>query len=153
MNYRTIAVFCAGLATAWFALVAVPVRAGELAGYKFLVTSVRTGNTEVFVVDADGTNLRQLTHLGKIATPAAWSADGRWISFRLTDERYWGDPARMKNVYREKPGDKRPVWVIRPDGSGAHVVEPLRYQCAMDGSRAAWRPLVSPARSAIDEKR
>ena len=47
----------------------------------------------------------------------------------------------MKQVYRERPGDKRPVWVIRPDGSGARVVEPLRYQCAMDGSRAAWKPL------------
>ena len=35
-----------------FFAVAVPqARAGELAGHKFLVTSVRTGDTEVFVVD------------------------------------------------------------------------------------------------------
>ena len=87
--------------------------------------------------------MRQLTHFGKIATPAAWSPDGRWISFRLTDERYWSKPERMKKIYGEKPGDKRPVWVIRPDGSDARVVEPLRYQCSMDGSRAAWKPLGS----------
>jgi TolB protein len=106
-----------------------------------IVYSFKAGSAlELFLVHADGSNLRQLTHLGKIATPAAWSPDGRWISFRLTDERYWGNPALMEKTYREKPGDKRPVWVIRPDGNEAHVVEPLRYQCAMDGSRAAWRP-------------
>jgi TolB protein len=95
---------------------------------------------ELFVVDADGTKNHQLTRLGKICTPAAWSPDGRWISFRYTDERYWSNKARMDKVYAEKPGDKRPVWVIRPDGSDPHLVEPLHYQCAMDGSRAAWKP-------------
>jgi TolB protein len=109
---------------------------------KQIVYSFKAGEAlELFLMDANGSNLRQLTHLGKIATPAAWSPDGRWISFRLTDERYWSNPDRMKTIYGEKPGDKRPVWVIRPDGNEAHVVEPLRYQCAMDGSRAAWKPL------------
>ena len=109
---------------------------------KQIVYSFKKGEAiELFLVNAVGSDQRQLTHLGKIATPAAWSPDGRWISFRLTDERYWGDPERMKKVYREKPGDKRPVWVIHPDGTSAHIVEPLRYQCAMDGSRAAWKPL------------
>lgn len=46
----------------------------------------------------------------------------------------------MRKVYAEKPADKRPVWVIRPDGSGAQVLEPLRCQVAIDGSRASWRP-------------
>ena len=95
---------------------------------------------ELFVVDQDGSNLRQLTSLKKVATPAAWSPDGEWISFRLTDERYWSDANKVKSVYAEKPADKRPVWVVRPDGTDAHVVESLRFQCAMDGSRAAWKP-------------
>src|ERR671938_32046 len=56
---------------------------------------------ELFVVHADGGTPRQLTHLGKVSTPAAWSPDGRWISFRSTDERYWSDPRRMKQVYAE----------------------------------------------------
>ena len=163
------------------------VSAQELAGHKLLLTSVRTGNTELFVVDPvwgdaqnvsrspsseeryacwspdgkqivfsknvgrglelylvnpDGSNLRQLTRFGEgtICTPAAWSPDGEWISFRFTDERYWSDPVRMKKVYREKPADKRPVWIIRPDGTDARVIECLRFQCAMDGSRAAWKP-------------
>jgi TolB protein len=46
----------------------------------------------------------------------------------------------MKKVYDEKPADKRPVWVVRPDGSDARVVECLRFQCAIDGSRASWKP-------------
>jgi TolB protein len=47
----------------------------------------------------------------------------------------------MKKVYDEKPAEKRPVWLIRPDGTNAHVIECLRFQCAIDGSRAAWKPL------------
>jgi len=97
---------------------------------------------ELFIIGVDGQNERQLTHFGPpfVCTPATWSPDGQWISFRRTDERYWSNPERMKTVYAEKPADKRPVWVIRPDGSRAQVVESLRYQMAIDGSRAAWRP-------------
>lgn len=47
---------------------------------------------------------------------------------------------RMTKVYTEKPADKWPVWVIRPDGRDAHVMECLRFQCAIDGSRASWKP-------------
>ena len=108
---------------------------------KHIVYSYPVGQAlELFVVDADGGNNRQLTKLAKVCTPAAWSPDGAWISFRYTDERYWSNPEKMRKVYMEKPADKRPVWLIRPDGSDAHVVECLRYQCAMDGSRAAWKP-------------
>jgi TolB protein len=100
---------------------------------------------ELFVINLDGTGERQLTRFGgtSVATPAAWSPDGAWVSFRKTDERYWGNEARMKQVYAERPADKRPVWVIRPDGTDARVVECLRYQCAIDGSRASWRPLAA----------
>lgn len=99
---------------------------------------------ELFLIGADGTGQRALTHFGgnSVCTPAAWSPDGKWISFRRTDERYWSNPERMKIVYAEKPADKRPVWVIRPDGSEAAPVEPLRYQMAIDGSRATWKPIV-----------
>lgn len=97
---------------------------------------------ELFIVGVDGTGLRQLTKLGgaSVCTPASWSPDGKWISFRLTNERYWSNRERMLKVYAEKPADKRPVWVIRPDGSDAHVIECLRFQCAIDGSRASWKP-------------
>jgi TolB protein len=101
---------------------------------------------ELFIIGADGAGQRQLTRFGgtSVCTPSAWSPDGKWISFRRTDERYWSNPERMKTVYAEKPADKRPVWVIRPDGSEAQVIEPLHYQMAIDGSRAAWQPQRTP---------
>ncbi len=106
-----------------------------------IVYAEKVGETlELFTIGADGSNPTQLTHLKAIATPPAWSPDGKWISFRLTDERYWSDKKRVEEVYAQRPSDKRPVWVIHPDGSDAHVIECLRFQCAMDGSRAAWRP-------------
>ena len=110
---------------------------------KQIVFSKNAGDgLELFLVNVDGSGLRPLTKFGdgKVCTPAAWSPDGKWISFRFTDERYWSNPERMLKVYAEKPADKRPVWVIRPDGADAHVIECLRFQCAIDGSRASWKP-------------
>ncbi len=109
-----------------------------------LVYSFPVGDAlELFIINLDGSGQRQLTTFGgsSVCTPSAWSPDGQWISFRRTDERYWSDPERMRKVYAEKPADKRPVWFIRPDGSDAHVIESLRYQMAIDGSRAAWKPI------------
>jgi TolB protein len=110
---------------------------------KQIVFSKNVGDgLELFIVGVDGTGLRQLTKFGgsRVCTPAAWSPDGKWISFRFTNERYWSNRERMLKVYAEKPADKRPVWVIRPDGSDPHVIECLRFQCAIDGSRASWKP-------------
>lgn len=97
---------------------------------------------ELFIIGADGTGNRRLTTFGgtSVCTPSAWSPDGAWISFRRTDERYWSNKERMLKIYSEKPADKRPVWVIRPDGTDATVIESLRFQMAIDGSRASWKP-------------
>jgi TolB protein len=101
---------------------------------------------ELFLIKLDGTDNHQLTRFGgvSVCTPSDWSPDGRWISFRKTDERYWSNKERMTKMYTEKPPDKRPVWVIRPDGSDASVVESLRFQMAIDGSRPAWKPNAVP---------
>jgi len=99
---------------------------------------------ELFIINVDGTGQRQLTTFGgnSVCTPSAWSPDGQWVSFRRTDERYWSNKERMLKIYSEKPADKRPVWVIRPDGSEPTLIESLRFQMAIDGSRASWRPAV-----------
>jgi TolB protein len=43
--------------------------------------SVGAGNTEIFVCDRDGTNLRQLTHSSGIDTNPEWSPSGQRIAF------------------------------------------------------------------------
>ena len=111
---------------------------------KQIVYSFPVGEAiELFVINLDGTGQRQLTTFGgtSVCTPSAWSLDGKWISFRKTDERYWSNKERMLKIYSEKPADKRPVWVIRPDGTDATILEPLRFQMAIDGSRASWKPM------------
>jgi TolB protein len=111
---------------------------------KEIVYSFPVGEAEeLFIINADGTGQRQLTKFGgtSVSTPSAWSPDGKWISFRRTDERYWSNRERMVKIYSEKPADKRPVWLIRPDGTDATLIEPLHYQMAIDGSRASWKPL------------
>ncbi len=95
---------------------------------------------EIFSVDVHSGKVAQLTNLGTFATSPAWSPDQQWISFRLTDQNFWNDAALARLVHEERRGDKRPVWVMRPDGTEPHELETLRYQCAIDGSRAVWHP-------------
>jgi TolB protein len=105
----------------------------------------RAGNgLELFAYDVQKEQVRQLTNLGKVATSPSVSADGQWISFRVCDDPFWTDPKIMSLTYKEKRADKRPVWVMRRDGSQARLLEPLHYQITIDGSRAPW--LVLPRR-------
>jgi TolB protein len=97
---------------------------------------------EIFSLDVATGDIQQLTNFGMFATSPAWSPDQQWISFRLTDQNFWNDATIARQVHEERRGDKRPVWVMRADGREPHVLETLRYQCAIDGSRAVWHPKV-----------
>jgi TolB protein len=109
-------------------------------GRKILYSDQVGDKLEIFVVDANGKNEKQLTKLGQISTSASWSPDGKWIAFRVTPDAYWRNQKAMEKAYREKKADRRPVFVMKADGSNPHVIEPLHYQCAMDGSRPSWKP-------------
>lgn len=109
-------------------------------GKKILYSDTVNGALELFCADAAGGRVRQLTSFGRMAACPAWSPDMRWISFRLTDEAFWIDAEKMKAAYGEHRADKRPVWVMEADGSNPRVIEALRYQCSIDGSRAVWNP-------------
>ncbi len=92
---------------------------------------------ELFRCDPAGGDVTQLTRFGQASTSPAVSPDGRWISFRLCDEVYWKDGRTSERAYKERRGDKRPVWIMGSDGSNPHAIEPLHYQITIDGSRAS----------------
>jgi TolB protein len=95
---------------------------------------------EIFVCDAEGNNLTQLTKLKKISSSPAFSPDNSFISFRVTDVAYWREDKTRNQAYTEKQADKRPVYLMKSDGSEVKIIEVLHYQCAIDGSRAEWQP-------------
>jgi TolB protein len=97
--------------------------------------------SELFLVDIDGSGLKQLTTLNKVANSACYSPDGQWISFRVTNDAFWRDDLRREAAYKNKEGEKRPVWVMKADGSDPQVIQSMRFQCGIDGSRAVWRKL------------
>jgi Tol biopolymer transport system component len=71
---------------------------------------------DIFVMNADGSGLRQLTSGPARDTQAAWSPDTRLVSFvRVTDEA--SPPS---------------IWIVGADGNGAHRIA--------RGGSAAWSP-------------
>lgn len=55
--------------------------AKSLAGSKIFFVSDRTGNKEIWSMDYDGSNQRQLTHYNSISTMPAVSPDGKMVAF------------------------------------------------------------------------
>ena len=109
-------------------------------GRMIAFTDMVNGNLEIFKCKPDGSQVKQLTKLDKFCTPAAWSPDGRYITFRITGTAFWTDAEASKRIYSERKADTRPIWIMGSEGENPHVIEPLHYQCSMDGSRPNWLP-------------
>ena len=95
-------------------------RADFSADGKRLVLDGRARETlfdfDIFVMNADGTGLRQLTSGPERDTQASWSPDGKLVSFvRVKDES--SEPS---------------IWIVASDGSNAHRIAA--------GGSAAWAP-------------
>jgi Tol biopolymer transport system component len=80
------------------------------------------GAIEIFVVDANGENAKQLTKLGGQNSYAAWSPDGKQIIFQHCESF-------------NKPG---PVMIM--DADGANQKEILKSEGYIEGGRASWKP-------------
>lgn len=79
-------------------------------------------NYDIFVVNVDGTGLKQLTDWpGEDGWPA-WSPDGRWIAFSTMHDETGGSSGRS-------------VYLMRPDGSDKH-----RLAVPLAASFPIWSP-------------
>jgi tol-pal system beta propeller repeat protein TolB len=50
-------------------------------GSRIAFASSRAGNRQLFIMDADGSNIEQLTDLNNMGGRSTWSPDGKWIAF------------------------------------------------------------------------
>ena len=94
-----------------------PTAEGEIA-----FTSNRTGRSEIYVMNAEGTNVRRLTTMG--AAFPAWSSDGRSIAFASRNVGGGGQP-------------NYEIYVVNADGSG---IRRLTRTPTVNEVHPAWSP-------------
>lgn len=88
---------------------------------KIAFVSTTSGNKEIYTIDFDGHNLRQITNNGSINLSPAWSPDGRIIAYtsyiKRNPDLYFFDLTRSVQIrLSTNPGlNAAPDW--SPDGS------------------------------------
>lgn len=89
-------------------------------GTQVAFASSRTGDPEIYVMKADGTDVRRLTSFHKEDMAPKWSPDGKWISF-----------------ISDREGRVR-VFVVKPDGTELRAVS--GSQVTGEEREPAWSP-------------
>ena len=87
-------------------------------------------DTEIEVVNADGTAPRALTRYGSWSELPQWSPDGRWIAYQGRALQSLG----LTDDYYE-------LWVVRPDGTGRRLLAfgtPNSYDAGFVGNGTVW---------------
>jgi TolB protein len=69
--------------------------------------SPASGSWDLYVIDANGHNQRQLTRDAAVEGLPAWSPDGEWIAYLSDVDDNWG------------------IWIIRADGSERRLLFPF----------------------------
>jgi Tol biopolymer transport system component len=91
---------------------AVAMQTGPLEGPR----GARYPPTDIFIANADGSGLHQLTHTAHTADPV-WSADGRTIAFTRGGRAYI-------NYSKGLEGFTASLWTVHPDGRGLDRLTP-----------------------------
>ena len=131
-------------------------------GKQIAFTTTRDGNQEIYLCDADGSNLRRITSHPSIDSHPTWSSDGKKIAFtssrfgnmeicvmnadgsdirRLTDhpamdyQPKWSPDGKWIAFTSTRDGNYE-IYIIRPDGMG---LRNLTQDPALDKD-PAWTP-------------
>jgi len=111
-------------------------------GREIAFTSDRDGSPQIYIMDADGTNVKRLVQEGGHAVEPSWSTDGQRIAFAWLKSRtsnfdiYIHDLATdMHTQITHDAGDnERPTWA--PDGR--HIA----FESSRNGSRQIYSMLL-----------
>lgn len=93
-------------------------------------TSKRIQGCDIYLVAADGTQLRRLTHTDSAVKPV-WSPRGNQIVYSVIHEH---TVTIVENGRRARGGayaETARLWSIRPDGSGARPLDPAPHPAAV----------------------
>jgi dipeptidyl aminopeptidase/acylaminoacyl peptidase len=85
---------------------------------------------DIWVMDADGTHRRQLTHGAALDYDPSWSPDGQWILFRTDRGNYRSDTGGV---------GAEGLFSIRSNGTGRHQIYP-RSATSYGALFADWSP-------------
>ena len=89
----------------------------------FVVADYESSTGDIFVINRDGTQLKQLTFDSELDDQPAWSPDGTKIAFRSFRAQRLGD-----------------IWVMNADGSNPTNLTPDPLPATTDENRPAWSP-------------
>ena len=108
-------------------------------GRKLAFVSRRDGNSEIYVINADGSGQENLTQHPARDSHPSWSRDGRKLAFVSrrdgNSEIYVmnADGSGLRNVTRAPSNDLRPAW--SPDGGAIAFVKMIQGKCAPSATR------------------
>ncbi len=97
-------------------------------GEKLAFTSNRDGNSEIYVVNRDGTGMRRLTNNPSIDVTPTWSPTGNQIAFtsdRTGSPQIWvmnADGSELRKITNETKCD-RPTWSVSPNNEIAYAAQ------------------------------
>lgn len=152
--------------TVYLPIVQKPAVPGSFLG-KIAFSSTRTGNDEIFSINADGTDLIQLTNDPRPDSDPDWSPDNVYIVFTKQYDNENSDIYRMRadgteliNLTNYPGKDFHPTWspdgtkiaftsvrdskygiyVMNADGSNPQNLTNSSFPLSLDDQRPAWSP-------------